>query len=40
LAWPASSASSREEAQRYVELYFLRYPGVKAYMERTRAQAT
>ena len=29
----------REEAQRYVELYFLRYPGVKAYMERTRAQA-
>ena len=30
---------SREEAQRYVELYFLRYPGVKAYMERTRAQA-
>ena len=30
---------SREEAARYVELYFLRYPGVKAYMERTRAQA-
>ncbi|MCL4780190.1 MAG: DNA polymerase I [Gammaproteobacteria bacterium] len=30
---------SREDAQRYVELYFLRYPGVKAYMERTRAQA-
>jgi DNA polymerase-1 len=30
---------SREEAQRYVDLYFLRYPGVKAYMERTRAQA-
>jgi DNA polymerase-1 len=30
---------SREEAQRYVELYFLRYPGVKAYMEQTRAQA-
>jgi DNA polymerase-1 len=29
----------REEAQRYVDLYFLRYPGVKAYMERTRAQA-
>jgi DNA polymerase-1 len=29
----------REEAARYVELYFLRYPGVKAYMERTRAQA-
>ena len=30
---------SREEAGRYVDLYFLRYPGVKAYMERTRAQA-
>ena len=30
---------SREDAQRYVDLYFLRYPGVKAYMERTRAQA-
>ncbi len=30
---------SREEAARYVELYFLRYPGVKAYMERTREQA-
>ncbi len=29
----------REEAQSYVDLYFARYPGVKAYMERTRAQA-
>jgi DNA polymerase-1 len=29
----------REEAQRYVDLYFDRYPGVKAYMDRTRAQA-
>jgi DNA polymerase-1 len=29
----------RAEAQRYVELYFERYPGVKAYMERTRLEA-
>jgi len=29
----------RAAAQQYVDLYFLRYPGVKAYMERTRAQA-
>ena len=29
----------RDEAQKYVELYFARYPGVKAYMDRTRAQA-
>jgi DNA polymerase-1 len=27
---------SREKAQLYVDLYFLRYPGVKAYMDRTR----
>ncbi|MCH8551584.1 MAG: DNA polymerase I [Natronospirillum sp.] len=30
---------SRGEAQTYVETYFERYPGVKAYMDRTRAQA-
>jgi DNA polymerase-1 len=30
---------ARDEAQKYVELYFARYPGVKAYMDRTRAQA-
>ena len=30
---------AREEAQKYVELYFARYPGVKAYMDRTRFQA-
>ncbi|MEO8444507.1 MAG: DNA polymerase I, partial [Gammaproteobacteria bacterium] len=30
---------ARDEAQQYVELYFARYPGVKAYMDRTRAQA-
>jgi DNA polymerase-1 len=30
---------SREDAQRYVNLYFERYPGVKAYMDRTRRQA-
>ncbi len=30
---------AREEAQQYVDLYFARYPGVKAYMDRTRAQA-
>ncbi len=30
---------AREEAQKYVELYFARYPGVKAYMDRTRVQA-
>ncbi len=29
----------RSSAQRYVELYFARYPGVKAYMDRTREQA-
>ncbi|CAM3770893.1 DNA polymerase I [Xenorhabdus thuongxuanensis] len=29
----------RGEAQRYMDLYFERYPGVLAYMERTRAQA-
>ncbi|MDP2323050.1 MAG: DNA polymerase I, partial [Gammaproteobacteria bacterium] len=30
---------ARDEAQQYVTLYFERYPGVKAYMDRTRAQA-
>jgi len=29
----------RGAAQEYVDLYFERYPGVKAYMDRTRAQA-
>ncbi|MBT8445362.1 MAG: DNA polymerase I, partial [Gammaproteobacteria bacterium] len=29
----------RHEAQEYVDLYFDRYPGVKAYMDRTREQA-
>jgi DNA polymerase I len=29
----------RGSAQRYVDLYFERYPGVKAFMDRTRAQA-
>jgi DNA polymerase-1 len=29
----------RVEAQRYVDLYFDRYPGVKAYMDRTRVEA-
>src|SRR5690606_14566528 len=29
----------RREAQAYIERYFARYPGVLAYMERTRAQA-
>ncbi|RMF97923.1 MAG: DNA polymerase I [Gammaproteobacteria bacterium] len=29
----------RPEAQRYVDLYFERYPGVKAYMDRTRELA-
>jgi DNA polymerase-1 len=29
----------RNEAQQYVDLYFERYPGVKAYMDRTREQA-
>jgi DNA polymerase-1 len=29
----------RGAAQQYVDLYFARYPGVKVYMERTRAQA-
>ena len=30
---------TRGEAQEYVDLYFERYPGVKAYMDRIRAQA-
>jgi DNA polymerase-1 len=30
---------AREKAQLYIDLYFLRYPGVKAYMEATREQA-
>ncbi|MGH8175025.1 MAG: DNA polymerase I [Steroidobacter sp.] len=30
---------ARGEAQRYVDLYFQRYPGVKRYMEETRQQA-
>ena len=30
---------SRTEAQQYVDLYFERYPGVKAYMEQTRELA-
>ncbi|MBA3981109.1 MAG: DNA polymerase I [Alcanivorax sp.] len=29
----------RGEAQQYIDLYFERYPGVKSYMENTRAQA-
>ncbi|MEO8742459.1 MAG: DNA polymerase, partial [Lysobacteraceae bacterium] len=29
----------RGEAQDYIALYFARYPGVRAYMDRTRAQA-
>ncbi|HXC60816.1 MAG TPA: DNA polymerase I [Steroidobacteraceae bacterium] len=29
----------RGSAQRYVDLYFERYPGVKSFMDRTRAQA-
>jgi len=29
----------RSEAQRYVDLYFQRYPGVRRYMDETRAQA-
>jgi len=30
---------AREKAQLYIDLYFLRYPGVKAYMDKTRALA-
>ena len=30
---------SRKEAQEYIERYFHRYPGVKNYMDKTRAQA-
>ncbi len=30
---------ARGEAQQYVDLYFARYPGVKEFMDRTRAQA-
>lgn len=32
-------AISREEAQRYIDLYFTRYPGVKTFMETTRQYA-
>ncbi|MFI4956647.1 MAG: DNA polymerase I [Gammaproteobacteria bacterium] len=32
--------TSREEAQKYVDIYFARYPGVKAYMDRMRAFAS
>ena len=31
--------TTREEAQNYIDLYFHRYPGVKKYMEDTRAKA-
>ena len=30
---------ARKEAQGYVDMYFARYPGVRTYMDRTRAQA-
>jgi len=30
---------ARDKAQLYIDLYFLRYPGVKAYMDKTREQA-
>ncbi len=30
---------TREAAQSYIDLYFARYPGAKAFMERTRAEA-
>jgi len=30
---------AREKAQLYIDLYFMRYPGVKAYMDKTREQA-
>jgi len=29
----------RDEAQQYIDLYFSRYPGVKAFMDRTRVEA-
>ncbi|MBS1270792.1 MAG: DNA polymerase I [Gammaproteobacteria bacterium] len=29
----------RKEAQQYIDLYFTRYPGVKAFMDRTRSEA-
>ncbi len=32
--------TTREEAQLYVDIYFKRYPGVKAYMDRMRAFAS
>ena len=31
--------AGRHEAQQYIDIYFKRYPGVLAYMERARAQA-
>ena len=30
---------SKEEAQAYMDTYFMRYPGVQAFMEKTREQA-
>ncbi len=35
----AASASIRKTAKAYIDVYFARYPGVRDYMERTRAQA-
>jgi DNA polymerase-1 len=38
-AWPASCTSTAARPSEYIDVYFERYPGVRDYMERTRAQA-
>jgi DNA polymerase-1 len=39
LAWPRTWASRPRPAAAYIDRYFQRYPGVKRYMDETRAQA-
>ena len=38
-AWRKQLGIARGAAQEYIDLYFARYPGVKRYMEETRAKA-
>ena len=37
--WPTSSASPRSEADDYIKKYFQRFPGIRDYMEETKAFA-
>ena len=38
-AWPRSSASAASEAGAYIKTYFERFPGIRDYMEATKAEA-